>query len=182
MPRVIVHLGLWGPSAGDEIVTADHSVQAAREYGAQEADPALATAARELETARQLLAKGEEWRARQAARRAGQQAIEAQRTALGERESARRRSAMVAAEIDRRLNDLENLYTEVSVGADKPTNSELVSIMKDARRKGASVYLAIEEGDYRKAVGQEAAALEALDAARVQLEAHRTRHPATAGG
>jgi hypothetical protein len=93
--------------------------------------------------------------------------------ALTARETARRQSATVAVEIDRRLNDLEAVYTELSVGADKPTTSAMVSVMKDARRKGASVLLAIEEGDYSRAVGQQAAAIATLETAKERLREAR---------
>ena len=173
VPRVSTELGLWGPSAQDEVDNAEAALRAAREYGASESDAAFHAARLEIDRARTLVDKGEPWRARQVARRAIPQAIEAQRAALADRETARRQAAQVATDIDRRLGDLENLYVEVSSGADKPTTSALHSIMKEARRKGASVLLAIEEGDYRAAVNQEAAAHEALDSARKRIEAYR---------
>ena len=173
VPRLTTELGLWGPSAADEVDSAERALKAAREYGATENDPAFYAARIEITRARQLVERGEQRRARQVARRALPQAIEAQRAALTERETARRQAAAVATDIDRRLNDLEGVYSEVSAGADKATASTLVSIMKDARRKGATVLLSIEEGEYREAVEQHAATLEALDATRERLESYR---------
>lgn len=173
VPPVSSLLGLWGPSAQDEVDSAERALNAAREYGATEDDAPFHAARIEITRARQLVQSGEEWRARQVARRALPQAIEAQRAALTVRETARRQAAGVATDIDRRLDDLEGLHAEVSVGADKATASMLVSIMKDARRKGAGVLLAIEEGDYRGAVEQHASAVDALDQTRQRLEAFR---------
>ena len=173
VPRVTTELGLWGPSVEDEIGSAERALHAAKDYGAREDEPAFAAVRREIEEARRHLQQDEDWRARRSARRATEHAIEAQRVALTARETARRQSATVAVEIDRRLNDLEAVYTELAVGADKPTTSAMISVMKDARRKGASVLLAIEEGDYRRAVGQEAAAIATLDTAKQRLREAR---------
>jgi len=173
VPRVTTELGLWGPSVEDEIGSAERALHAAKDYGAREDEPAFVAVRREIDEARRHLRQDEDWRARRSARRATEHAIEAQRVALTARETARRQSATVAVEIDRRLNDLEAVYTELAVGADKPTTSAMISVMKDARRKGASVLLAIEEGDYRRAVGQEAAAIATLDTAKQRLREAR---------
>jgi hypothetical protein len=176
VPRVASELGLWGESVEDEIAAAERALHVAKEYGAGEETASARTG---IEQARELLRKGEEWRARRTARAAAQQAIEAQRVALTARETARRQSATVATEIDRRLNELEALHAELSVGVDKPTSSAMMSIMKEARRKGAGVLLSIEEGDYRRATEQQAAALATLEAAKQRLRDARGR---TVGG
>jgi len=173
VPRVTTELGLWGPSVEDEIGAAERALHAAKDYGAREDEPTFVAVRREIDEARRHLQQGEDWRARRSARRATEQAIEAQRVALTARETARRQSATVAVEIDRRLNDLEAVYAELSKGADKPTTSAMISVMKDARRKGASVLLAIEEGDYSRAVGQQAAAIATLETAKERLREAR---------
>jgi hypothetical protein len=173
VPRVLTELGVWGPSSVDRIAAAERTLATARAYGGGEEDAAYRTAAGHIVEARALLARGEERRAGKAARRASEAAIEAQRAALGVRESRRRQASLAAIEIDRLMNDLEDLYAQVSPGTDKETASRLLSTMKEARRKGASVLLAVEEGEYARAIGQEAAARETLEAARRQLEARR---------
>jgi hypothetical protein len=169
VPRVASELGLWGLSVEDEIAAAERALHAAKEYGAGEDTAAFVEARAGIEHARGLVRKGEEWGGRRAARAAAQQAIEAQRAALTAHETARRQSATVAIDIDRRLDELEALHAELSVGVDKPTSSAMMSIMKEARRKGAGVLLSIEEGDYRRATEQQEAALATLEAAKQRL-------------
>lgn len=173
LPRVTTELGLWGPSVQDELGGAERALNTAREYGASEDEPAFVAARTDIERARQLVQDGHEWRARHAARRASTQAVEAQRAVLAAKETARRQSATVASEIDRRLNELEALHAELSTGVDKPTASAMMSIMKEARRKGAGVLLSIEEGDYGRAIGHHEAALATLDSARRRLQETR---------
>lgn len=175
VPRVATELGLWGPTVEDEIAAAERALAVAEDYGARvDAAPFVAARA-DVERARGLLAADEPWRSRRAARSAARYAVEAQRHALTERETLRRRSAAIAVEIDRRLDDLETLHAELSVGADKPAASAMMSVMKDARRRGAGVLLAIEEGDYPRAVAGESPALAALEAAPKQLRDARSR-------
>lgn len=173
VPRATTELGLWGPSVQDEVGGAERALNTAREYGASDDEPAFVAARTDIERARQLVQDGHEWRARHAARRAVAQAVEAQRTALTARETARRQSATVALEIDRRLTELESLHAELAAGADKPTAKAMMSIMKEARRKGAGVLLSIEEGDYGRAIRQHEAALATLDSARERLKETR---------
>jgi hypothetical protein len=182
VPRVASELGLWGQSVEDEIAAAERALHTAKEYGAGEETAPFAAARAGIEHARERVRQGEEWRARRAARAAAQQAIEAQRAALTGHETARRQSATVAIEIDRRLNELEALHAELSVGVDKPTSSAMMSIMKEARRKGAGVLLSIEEGDYRRATEQQEAALATLEAAKQRLRDARGGDSGGVGG
>jgi hypothetical protein len=173
VPAALTALGLWGPTVLDQIGGAEQALATARAYGSSATEASYRAAQGEIEEARALASKGDRWRARQAARRAVRDAIEAQRVALAAREGGRKEAALAALEIDRRMNDLEDLYAEVAGGADKETARSLLSMMKDARRRGAGVLLAVEEGDYARAVGQEGAARATLDAARQRLEAER---------
>ena len=173
VPSALTYLGLLGPTVQEQVEAAERSLSAAQAYGGGDEDPAYRAAREDIEQARALLGRREEWGARQAARRAAASAIEAQRAALTARETARRQSVLLGTEIDRRLGELEDLYSEVTPSLDKETASALLSTMKEARRKGAGVLLAIEEGEYRRAIAQEPAASQTLDAARQRLESHR---------
>jgi hypothetical protein len=173
VPAGLTELGLWGPSVVDQLAGAERRLATARAYGGREDDPSYREAQADVEQARKLIAQGEEWRARQLVRRASAHAVEAQRAALTSRESSRRQAALVGVEIDRRLDELEELYAQVTPGSDKQTVSALLSTMKEARRQGAGVLLAIEEGEYGRAIAQEPAARQTLDAARQRLESAR---------
>jgi hypothetical protein len=175
VPPALTRLGLWGPTVPEQIEAAERSLAAARAYGGRDEDAAFAAARDSIAEARAFQNRREEWSARQAARRASAQAIEAQRVALTAREAARRQSALLASDIDRRMGELDDLYSDVTPGLDKETASTLVGVMKEARRKGAGVLLAIEEGDYRRAVAQEPEASQTLTAAIQRLESYRKR-------
>lgn len=173
LPPLLTELGLWGPTAVDQITSAERSLATARVYGGSEEEAAYRTAAGAIAQARAFLGQGHDRQARRAAQTAMEHAVEAQRAALSGRETRRRQASLAALDIDRQMNDLEKLYSQVNTSDDKETSSALVSAMKEARRKGAGVLLAVEEGDYGRALGQEAAAREALDATRRRLESLR---------
>jgi hypothetical protein len=175
LPSALSELGVWGPSAPDHVAAAGRAIETARAYGGSDEEPSFRSAQQEAERARKLLEAGDARRARQAAREASRLAVEAQRAALTARESERRQAALVAIDIDRRLGDLEALYSEVTPAMDKDTASSLVSMMKEARRKGAGVMLAVEEGEYDRAAEQESSAKETLDAVRARLQSVRER-------
>src|SRR5438270_9982492 len=107
VPRALSELGLWGPGIEEQVGAAQRSLDAARAYGGRSEDPAFRSAEEELSRARKLAESGQGWSARRAVRHAAADAIEAQRIALTTHESARRQAASVAADIDRRLNELE---------------------------------------------------------------------------
>ena len=66
------------------------------------------------------------------------------------------------------MNELDDLYGELAKGREK-RGDRLVPVVKDARRVGASVLLAIEEGEYRRAVGMSPEAMATLETARKSL-------------
>jgi len=70
---------------------------------------------------------------------------------------------------DDRLNELEDLYAQATVGKDKATVASLLSLMKASRQAGAGLFLAYEQRDYEHVVTAEPAATEALRAARATL-------------
>ncbi len=169
-PRLLTEMGLLGPSAQEVVEAAARSLEVARTYGADEQLAPFASAVRELEAARDLARRGERREARHAAARVRALANEAQRLALSRREEERRRAQAIVAEVDRILNELEDLYGAVAPGRDKAQVSRLLSLMKQARRTGAALFLAYDQGNYGRVVQDERATKEALAAARATLK------------
>jgi len=170
-PPVLRELGLVGPRPPEMIAAAEHSLAAARRYGADDAMPAVQEASRRLQEAKALLERGEGRAARGAARAASAAAIGAQREALTRREEQRRRSEAIAAEVDRLLNRLEDLYAEAREGSPRAEADRLLSVLKSARQTGAALILAHEQGNHARVIGEEAATREALAAAAEELGA-----------
>src|SRR5437660_502285 len=112
VPAALTELGLMGPTADERIESAQRALQAARAYGA-EGLSVYGEASRELDRARQLAREGSDRAARHAAARAERAAVAAQRSALVTREDERRRAEAIVNDVDKQLNDLENLYSAV---------------------------------------------------------------------
>jgi prophage DNA circulation protein len=174
VPWAFSELGIWGPRVHEQVGSAERALEIAREYGGDENDPEFRAAQEHLQRARQLSSQGERFRARQAARRACSQAIQAQRSALTSRESARRQSAQIATEIDHQLNQLEALYSDLQREQGNMKVSELLPLMKEARRAGASILLAIEEGRHREALDLQDDAMATIERVRSALESQRS--------
>jgi hypothetical protein len=175
VPRALTEMGLLGPSPSEEVEAAQRVVDAARAYGADESEANLSAAAAALERARRLAESGERRATRHAAAEARARGVDAQRVALARREEQRRRGRTIVDAVDARLNDLEDLYAEASVGKSKEALSEMLSVMKAARQSGASLFLAYEQADYARVIGGEGAAIESLERARAVLEAQRKK-------
>ena len=77
--------------------------------------------------------------------------------------------------VDARLNELEDLYTEASVGKSKDALAEMLSVMKVARQSGASLFLSYEQGAFARVIEGEGAAIETLERTRAVLEAQRKK-------
>jgi hypothetical protein len=169
VPWALEEAGVIGPSVADEIAAAARTVEAARAYGASSESRDLAEAERDLATARGRAAAGDSHAARHAARDARGHGISAQRSALGERELLRRRARIIVNATDHRLNELEDLYAQATVGKDKATVAALLSLIKSSREEGAGLFLAYEEGDYPHVVSEEPAVTKALEGARETL-------------
>lgn len=169
VPWALREAGVIGPSVAEEISSAARTIEAARAYGASSQSRHLAEAERALEAARDRAAAGDSRAARHAARDAREHGIEAQRNALGEREIQRRRARIIVNATDDRLNELEDLYAQATVGKDKATAAALLSLMKASREQGAGLFLAYEERDYVRVVSAEPAVTQALHAARETL-------------
>jgi hypothetical protein len=174
VPWALNSLGVIGPDVQDRIGAAERALQVAREYGGVPTDAEFQKAEAELASARRLAGDGDAWQARRAAGRAAEQAVAAQRVALTAREGARRQVASVGADIDRKMNDLEELYARLAPEMGKTRAEAFVPRMKSARRAGAAVLLAIEEGDYRRALEMAPEALANLDEAHKNLESAAT--------
>jgi hypothetical protein len=169
-PRLLVEMGLLGPTALQRIEAADRMLRAAESYGAGASTPSFAEAQRALKAARERLAQGQAREARREAGRASALAIEAQREALVGSEQRRRRAEAVVKELDARVNALEDRFDQVTPGLPQPTVSSLVSSMKDARQAAGAVFLAWEKGQPERVLAGENAARGAIDAAGRGLE------------
>jgi hypothetical protein len=169
-PRVLVYFGLIGPSARDRIAEAERMVRAAESYGATSEGAALAAARQELETARRQVAAGNGRAAREAAGRAVAKATDAQAAALVREREAEQRAQAVVEELDHQVNELENMFDEVSRDLSRERRSALLKMMREARKSAASVFLAHDEKRYKDALAHEQQARKALAETRGALQ------------
>jgi hypothetical protein len=177
-PPVLRELGLLGPHADELIAAAERSLVAARRYGADDGMPAVQEANRRLAEARALVQGGDRRRARREAKAAAAQAIVAQRQALARRELDRRRAEVIAGDVDRMLNRLDDLYAQVGPGADQARAGQLRSLLKSGRQTGAALILAFEQKNYPRVIGEAPATRKALEAAMVEMRALGAPRPA----
>jgi hypothetical protein len=169
-PRLLAYFGVIGPSVQDRIAEAERAMHAAESYGARPDSAAMVAARQELETARRLAGQGRDRAARQAAQRARARATEAQAAALVNEGLAEQKAHAVVQDLDREVNDLENLYAKVSPGLDRPARSALQKRMRDARRAAAIVFLAHDEKRFADALAREGEARRVLAEMRAVLE------------
>jgi hypothetical protein len=179
VPRMLVELGLLGPSPEERVASAERALGVARAYGAKPEDAAVRAAEQELATARRLVSEGRGREARGPAGRASAQAVAAQREALVRRDEARRRAKAVVDEIDRRINGLEDLYASVTPGLPKPEVSRLFSRMKRAREASGTLFLAFEEGQHDRLIAEAPKARQVLDETEQELRAARKQPSAS---
>jgi hypothetical protein len=175
VPRGLTELGLLGPTPAEHIEAAARALEAARAYGATADQPALKAGLAALDRARQLAAARDGRGARRAAAEAREHAVEAQRTALAAREDARRRAKRIVDATDELMDQLEDMYTEAAAGRTKAEVAPLLSLMKEARRAGASLFLAYEQEDYARILADEVATTETLVATRSALKEARKK-------
>lgn len=169
-PRLLAYFGVIGPSVQDRIAEAERAVNAAVSYGARPESAPMVAARQELETARRLAGQGSDRAARDAARRAQERATEAQAAALVSEGQAEQRAHAVVQDLDREVNDLENLYGKVSAGLDRPGRSALQKRMRETRRAAAIVFLAHDENRFADALAREQEARRVLADMRAVLE------------
>jgi hypothetical protein len=171
--KVLPVFGIIGPSPEDHVGWAAEALETARAYGAGPEQPAFAAAAARLEAARKLLLARRGREAGSEALAARAHAVEAQRAALAAREEERRRARRIVDEVDALLNDLEDLYTDVSQKTDRDKLPELLPIMKNARQTGAALFLAFEQQSYRRVIDDEPGVKKHLEEAKASLGAAR---------
>jgi hypothetical protein len=169
-PRVLVEMGVLGPSPEERIEAGERTLRAAESYGATPATPSYGEARQSLQAARNALAQGRKREARKAAMRAGTLAIQAQRDALLESEQRRRRAEAIVKDLDARVNALEDRFDQVTPGLPKPAVSSLLTSMKEARQATGAVFLAWEKGQPERVLAGEANARGAIDATARGLE------------
>jgi hypothetical protein len=177
-PWLLTSFGLLGPSLEEEIESAERSLLAARSYGAGEGEPALARAVTALAEARAAAARRERWQAKTAIRTARESALEAQRAALATRAESRKAAQKIVAEIDRALNELEELYGQASKRVDKKESERLFGLMKSTRQESAALLLLFEEQSYAKVQAGEKQVRELLASTRRELAGAGTARPA----
>ena len=129
----------------------------------------------EVARAHTLLQQGREREARHAAMRATTSAIEAQKMALVAHTEVRQKAETVYNDLDRQINDLEKLYTEITPGMEKEQLTQLLSLMKATRQSTGLVFLAYEQQDYGTVVDREPVARQAVQSARKTLDSARKR-------
>jgi hypothetical protein len=172
-PKILTSVGILGPTLEEEIAGAERSLAAARSYGCPEQHPLYTRATQALERARAAAARNERWQARRAIAEARENAIDAQRVALATREESRKAAQKVVAEIDRGLNDLEDLYSDARKHVDKKESDRLFALMKSTRQRSAALVLLFEEQSYAKVVAGEREVKDLLASTRSQLLAAR---------
>lgn len=173
VPRLLVELGVLGPTPEEAIATAERALEAARTYGATPDIPSFAAAQKELARARALAGQGRGRDARHASKEAQELAVEAQRLALVRRDEIRHQAEIVYIELDRLINDLEKLYSSVTPGLDKKQVGELLSLMKATRVATGAVFLAYEREDFPAVLSGEQRAREAIAQMKLRLESVR---------
>ena len=169
VPRVLTELGVLGEDAATAVERAARAVEAARAYGATAEMPAMREAEQRLQSARDLVRRGEKREARRAAAAAAADAVEAQRAALVARQEEHRRAEAIVDDVERRLDDLEDSYGAVTTGLDKTAVAPLFSLMKAARAAGGGLTLAYEQGDYAKVLRDQPAAVQVIESTRTTL-------------
>jgi hypothetical protein len=169
VPRVLVEFGVLGEDAAVAVERAGRAIEAARAYGATPQMPAMADAERHLQSARDLVRRGERREARRAAAAATASAVEAQRAALVTRQEEQRRAEAIVNDVDKRLNALEESYTVITTGLDKAAVSPLFSLMKTARAAGGGLTLAYEQGDYGKVLRDQPTAVAVIESTHTTL-------------
>lgn len=173
VPRLLIELGVLGPTAKERIEEAGRAIATARAYGGGAGLAPLTAAENGVAQARALAEQGHEREARRAAVRATTSAIEAQRMALVAQTEVRQRAQAVYDDLDRQINGLEKLYAEITHGLEKEPTAQLGSLMKATRQSAGLFFLAYEQKDYGTALDRERAARQAVESARRTLESAR---------
>lgn len=175
VPKLLSFFGILGPSLDEEIASVERSLLAASSYGAPATEPAYARAAQALSRARETASRKERWQAKRAIAEARENAIDAQRVALATREESRRAAQKVVTEVDRALNELEDLFPEARNRTSTQEAERLFSLMKTTRQRSALLFLSFEEQGYDKVVAGEKEVRDLVASTRQELIRARTR-------
>jgi hypothetical protein len=143
----------------------------ARSYGATSDLPALGAAEQALAKGEELHRLGRRLEARRAIDEAQRLSSEAQHLALIRRDSQRVRAKEIVDQLDKRIDELEDLYAEKKPRLPRPRVSALLSRMKQARATAAVLVLAWEQQDYASVLKGEAQAMATLDEVKKELQA-----------
>jgi hypothetical protein len=170
VPRALYHYGFLGPGSAQRVAAARQAVQVARGYGARADIPAMAGAERELAAAETHLAQGRGHEARDAAARAQELAGQAQQAALIARDAMRVKAKLVIDNLDRRIDELEEVYSTKSKGVGPDRSRHLFSRMKHARATAAVLVLAWEQEDFDRVVQGEAGAVAEIESVKKDLQ------------
>jgi len=171
-PRVLMELGMLGPSPEESIAVADRAITVARTYGAVSL-PVYKEAVAERDRARGLVRTAPAREVRRAAEHALALATEAQKQALVRRSESQQRAEVVYTDLDKQINDLEKLYSSTAPGLEKEQVGELLTLMKVTRQSAGVVFLAYEQKDWNGVLGGEAHAREVIAGTRHALESAR---------
>lgn len=181
VPRLLTAFGVMGPTLEEEMDGVAHSLDAARSYGATATQPDLVRAEKALTLAHEHAQRGERWQAKRAIAEAHEAAIDAQRTALATRDEARRAAQKATSDVDKLLNELEDLYADVVKVVDQQEQERLFSLMKSTRQRSAALFLYYEEQSFDKVVAGEPEVRALLASTRAELLASRTGPRARTG-
>lgn len=173
LPRLLTAFGVLGPSLEEEIVSAENSLGAAKSYGARVDEASYARAAAAIASAKKHAARKERWPAKRAIAEARAASLDAQREALAIREESRRSAQKTVNEIDRQLNELEDLYADVVKKIEKQDSERLFGLMKSTRQKSAALFLLFEQQSYDKVLAGAGEVRPILAGTRAELIAAR---------
>jgi len=172
VPKVLIELGVLGPTPQEYVDSAERALAVARTYGAAPL-PEYKNAEQALDRARELAKAGQRRETRKAAEHAMELAAEAQKQALVRRATSQQRAEVVYNDLDRQVNDLEKLYNAVTPGLEKDEVGELLTLMKLTRQSAGTVFLAYENKDWDTVLKGEAHAREIITSTRQRLQAAR---------
>ena len=172
VPFVLREAGVLGPGPGEWVGLAEQALAVARTYGAAPL-PEYKKAEQERDRARDLGRAGQKREARRAAQRAMAFATEAQKQALVRRAESQQRAQLVYNDLDREVNDLEKLYTNVTPGLEKEQVGQLLTLMKITRQSAGVVFLAYEQQDWDTVLKGEGRARGVIANTREALKAAR---------
>ena len=172
VPLVLREVGVLGPGSEECVESAERALAVARTYGGATL-PDYKKAEQQRDLARERARAGDRHEACRVAEHATVLATEAQKQALVGRVQTQDRAEVVYNDLDRQINDLEKMYSEVTPGLEKDEVGELLSLMKVTRQSAGVVFLAYENKDWDTVLKGEGRAREVITSTRQALQAAR---------